>query len=52
MPKKKKNGAAAALGKLGGLARARKLPPEQREEIARQGGYAKAAKRKQGNGAA
>jgi hypothetical protein len=39
---KKKNPAAVALGRLGGLkggkARARKLSPEERSEIARQGG--------------
>lgn len=38
-PKKEKNPAAVALGKLGGLkggkARAAKLTPEQRKEIAR-----------------
>jgi general stress protein YciG len=40
--KTKKNPAAVALGRLGGLkggkARAKKLTPEQRSEIARQGG--------------
>lgn len=41
---KKKNGAAAALGKMGGKARARALSPEDRQEIARQGGLAKARK--------
>jgi hypothetical protein len=39
---KKKNPAAVALGRLGGLkggkARAQKLTPEQRSEIARLGG--------------
>lgn len=37
-----KNKAAAALGKLGGKARARSLTPEQRKEIARKGGEARA----------
>ncbi len=43
--KKKKNKAAQALGKLGGLkggkARAEKLSPEQRSAIARLGGLAR-----------
>lgn len=38
---------AQQLGKLGGAARARKLTPEQRKEIARKG----AAKRWKGDGA-
>jgi hypothetical protein len=46
---KKKNKAAQALGKLGGLkggkARAKKLSPEQRSAIARQGGLARWAKK-------
>jgi hypothetical protein len=41
---KKKNGAAATLGKMGGKARARALSAENRQEIARQGGLAKARK--------
>jgi general stress protein YciG len=42
---KRKNGAAAELGRLGGKARAKILSPEERQDIARQGGLAKAAKR-------
>jgi hypothetical protein len=41
---KKKNGAAAQLGRIGGKARARSLSAEDRAEIARQGGLAKARK--------
>jgi ABC-type phosphate/phosphonate transport system ATPase subunit len=48
MKKKKKNKAAQALGKLGGLkggkARAKKLSPEQRSAIARLGGLARQKK--------
>jgi hypothetical protein len=40
MPKRKHPG-AVALGKLGGRARAIRLSPERRREIARMGGYAK-----------
>ncbi len=36
---------AKALGRLGGLARARKLSPERRREIASQGGRSKALSR-------
>ena len=36
-PKPGKNAAAFELGKRGGTARARKLTPEQRQEIARKG---------------
>ena len=36
-PTPDKDAAAAALGKRGGAARARKLTPEQRAEIARKG---------------
>jgi len=48
----KKNPNAVALGKLGGKARAEKLSPEQRTEIARKAGLARnvklsAAKRSQ-----
>lgn len=39
MPRKK-DPAAVALGKKGGKARKKKLTPEQRSEIARQGGLA------------
>jgi len=46
----KKNPAAVALGRLGGLkggkARAAKLTPEQRSEIARQGGKNRWASKK------
>ena len=42
---KRKNGAAAALGRIGGKNRAQVLTAEERQEIARQGGLAKAAKR-------
>lgn len=42
--RKKKNGAAATLGKMGGKARARALSPQDRQAIARQGGLAKARK--------
>jgi hypothetical protein len=38
---KKKNPNAVALGKLGGKARAEKLSPEQRAEIARSAGLAR-----------
>lgn len=45
----KKNPAAVALGRLGGLkggpARAAKLSPKKRQEIARRAGLASAAKR-------
>jgi hypothetical protein len=41
----KKNAAAVALGALGGAKR-RKMPKEQRVEIARRGGKALAAKRR------
>jgi hypothetical protein len=48
MPKTKKNPAAVALGRLGGLkggkARAAKLSPEQRSEIARRAVLARWAK--------
>jgi hypothetical protein len=37
---------ARALGRLGGLARARSLPSERRKEIASQGGRSKALSRK------
>jgi hypothetical protein len=37
---------ARALGRLGGLARARSLSPERRKEIASQGGRSKALSRK------
>ena len=39
---KRKNPHAAALGKLGGKARADKTTPEQRKEWARKGGLARA----------
>ena len=48
MEKKKKNPAAVALGRLGGLkggkARAKKLTPEERSEIARKAVMARWAK--------
>src|SRR2546427_5251630 len=48
-PEREKNPAAVALGRLGGLkggdARAKKLSPEQRSEIARKAGKAGAAAR-------
>lgn len=51
MVKKKKNPAAVALGRLGGLkggkARAKKLTAEQRSEIARRAVVARWAKRKE-----
>jgi hypothetical protein len=51
MEKKKKNPAAVALGKLGGLkggkARAKKLSPERRQEIAKKAIEARWSKRKQ-----
>jgi len=37
----KKNPNAVALGKKGGAARAKKLTPEQRQEIARKGAEAR-----------
>ena len=40
----KKNPNAVALGKLGGKARAKKLSPEQRSEIARNAGLARNVK--------
>ncbi len=50
MAKTKKNAAAVALGRLGGLkggkARARKLTAEQRRESARKAARARWAKRK------
>jgi hypothetical protein len=49
-PNKKKNPAAVALGRLGGLkggpARAAKLTPEQRSEFARRAVIARWSKRK------
>jgi hypothetical protein len=39
-----KNPHAQALGALGGKARASKLTPEQRKEIAKKGGLARQAK--------
>jgi hypothetical protein len=39
---RKKDPHAQALGRKGGRARAKKLTPKQRKEIARQGGLAKA----------
>jgi hypothetical protein len=42
-----KNPAAVALGKLGGKARAEKLTPEQRSEIARKAAKARWAKKRQ-----
>jgi hypothetical protein len=42
----KKNQAAAALGKLGGKARAKKLTPEQRKASARKAAQARWAKKK------
>ncbi len=49
---RKKNPNAVALGKLGGKARAQKLSPEERSQIARKAGLARnlklsAAKRRQ-----
>lgn len=41
MKRPKKNAAAAALGKLGGPARAKALTPEQRTKIARKGARAR-----------
>jgi hypothetical protein len=41
-----KNPAAVALGKLGGKARAEKLTPEQRSEIARKAAKARWAKKR------
>jgi hypothetical protein len=38
---KKKNPAAVALGRLGGVARAKSLTPEEREESARKAGKAR-----------
>jgi hypothetical protein len=53
MAKTKKNAAAVALGRLGGLkggkARARKLSAERRREIAVQAVKARWAKKKHGN---
>jgi hypothetical protein len=46
MPKKKKNEAAAALGRLGGKALAKKLTPEQRRQSARNAAQARWAKKK------
>ena len=40
----KKNPNAVALGTLGGRARAKKLSPDQRAEIARKAGLARAVK--------
>jgi hypothetical protein len=40
----KKNPNAVALGKLGGKARAKKLSPEERAEIARKAGLARNTK--------
>jgi len=40
-----KNPTAATMGKAGGRRRAKLLSAEERQEIARQGGLAKAAKR-------
>jgi len=45
---KRKNRAAAALGRIGGPARAAVLTAEERREIARKGGLAKAANRQNG----
>jgi len=51
-PERKKNAAAVALGKLGGAkgghARAAKLTPKERTEIARRAGKARWAKEKEG----
>ena len=44
MKKKKPNPHASALGKLGGPARAKKLTPAQRSEIARKAGLARSQK--------
>ena len=44
----KRSAAAAALGALGGKARARNLSPERRSEIAAAGGRAAASRRKWG----
>jgi hypothetical protein len=49
---KRKNGAAAALGRIGGKNRAQVLTAEERQEIARQGGLAKARKAQNGTAAA
>ncbi len=49
---KRKNGSAAALGRIGGKNRAQVLTPEERQEIARQGGLAKARKAQNGTAAA
>jgi hypothetical protein len=49
---KRKNGAAAALGRIGGKNRASVLTAEERRAIARQGGLAKAANRANGTAAA
>ncbi len=40
-----KNPTAVMMGKIGGKRRAKMLTPEERQDIARQGGLAKAAKR-------
>jgi general stress protein YciG len=40
----KKNSAAIALGRKGGKERAKRLTPERRSEIARQGGIARQKK--------
>ena len=45
---KRKNGAAVALGRKGGRSRADILTAEERSEIARKGGLAKAANRANG----
>jgi len=51
-PEPKKNPAAVALGRLGGkkggLARAAKLTPEERREIAKRGAEARWARHKKG----
>ena len=44
MRKKRKNPHAVALGRRGGKARLVKMTPESRQEVARAGGHAKAAK--------
>jgi general stress protein YciG len=49
MKRKRKNPHAAALGKLGGKARAAKLTPERIQEIGRLGGLAKARNRSSQN---
>jgi general stress protein YciG len=45
--KKQLSEAAREMGRKGGKSRAKKLTPEQRSEIARQGGLAKRAKREE-----